>query len=100
MTAPIAPERSSLDVREEEILRRLAEHADDTIPCEFHGAPATWRLSMRCCGSDAFMCQAHRDRVRDGFALHNPRARPRCTECQHRFPVGAPYADVVREVTL
>lgn len=100
MTAPIAPERSSLDAREEEILRRLAEHAEDTIPCEFHGTPATWRLSMRCCGSNAFMCQAHRDRVRDGLAFTTPRVRPRCTACQHRFPVGTPYADVVREVTL
>lgn len=100
MTAPIAPERSTLDAREEEILLHLTEHADETIPCGWCRLTATWRLSMRCCNADELTCPKHRDAIRDRFARHDPRARPRCMHCGHRHPAGAPYADVVREVQL
>lgn len=101
MTAPIAPERSSLDAREEEILRRLAEHADDTIPCEMEdGRVATWRITLRCCSVDGMLCQQHRDHVRDSVVNKHPRAFIQCMHCGHRFPPLTPYFDVYREVQL
>lgn len=105
MTAPALTPAEQADVtrfgaHDEEILRDLAEHADDVIPCGWCAVAATWRLSMRCCNADELTCQKHRDAIRDRFARHDPRARPRCAHCGHRFPAGAPYTDVVREVQL
>jgi len=105
MTAPVLSpaeqaEVSRFGAHDEEILRDLAEHADDTIPCGWCSTTATWCLSMRCCSTDELICQKHRDIIRYAFAGHHPLARIRCMHCDHRFPAGAPYADVIREVQL
>ncbi|PNW10668.1 hypothetical protein C1632_02595 [Microbacterium testaceum] len=93
-------EVSRFGAHDEEILRDLAEHADETIPCGWCRLTATWRLSMRCCGTNELMCQKHRDITRDAFAGHHPLAPVRCMHCGHRHPASTPYADVIREVQL
>lgn len=99
MTTVRTPERSALDAREEEILRGLAEHADDVIPCDMEDdRVATWTL--RCCSTDGMLCQQHRDHVRDSVVNCHPRAGIKCMHCGHRFPPLTPYFDVYREVQL
>jgi hypothetical protein len=105
MTAPaLSPseqsEVSRFGVHDEEMLRDLAEHADDTIPCEWEDATASWRVTMRCCSTDSMVCQAHRDIIRDTVTGSPTGARFRCVHCGAYFPRGSTYSDIIREVQL
>lgn len=101
MTAPaLSPAEQAEAVRfgvhDEEILRDIAEHANDVIPCQFDGAPAVWRLANRCCGHAAFFCQSCRDRVVEDI----PKRSRACNGCDRTWRAGSAYPDIIREVQL
>lgn len=105
MTAPTLTPAEQAEVtrfgaHDEEILRDLAEHANEVIPCEVEGNPAVWRLATRCCGSAIFVCQPCRDDVVEGLPAELAQQPWLCLACEHIFAQGSLYADVMREVQL
>ncbi|WP_295851266.1 hypothetical protein [uncultured Microbacterium sp.] len=104
MTAPTLTPAEQAEVtrfgaHDEEILRDLAEHANEVIPCEWEDAAASWRITIRCCSTDSMVCQKHRDAIRD-TVTSSPSARFHCVHCGTYFPRGSAYPDIIREVQL
>ena len=104
MTAPtLSPtehaEVSRFGAHDEDILRDIAEHADDVIPCIIDGGTATHRLIMRCCGAAALMCTEHAAWHRRVWGREIRRRGVFCGDCKHDWP-RRHYDDVVRVVIL
>jgi len=106
MTAP-APtllEQATIDrlgIFDEEILRELAEHADQPLECSMPSCakPSAWRVSMRCCDASAEFCDGHGRRVIRKMRRRLARPGvPTCTMCEHEFPKGATLEEIARVV--
>lgn len=104
MNAPaLTPaEQATIDrfgLHDEEILRDIAEHANDTIPCVIDGKPATHRIIMRCCNATGLMCTKHAAKHRRVWTREARRNGVICGACGHDWPP-SDYDDIIRVVTL
>jgi hypothetical protein len=88
---------------DDDVLAEMEGHVDEVIPCGGCGDRAAWRVEMRCCHADGFVCSKCRARMRGNALLQEilrgSRAN-KCVHCDHEFPIGLRFKDVVLEVPL
>ena len=92
-------EVSRFGIHDEDILRDLAEHADDPIPCIIGGEASPKRIIVRCCGAYFTMCDQHAAEHRALWAGEVRRRGVICHYCKHDWPP-CKYEDVIRVVGL
>jgi hypothetical protein len=87
-------------IHDEDVLREMAEHADDVPECARGGHPADGRVVACCCGNVVLGCNEHIEKHLIWVETLLLTVGVRCTACLQAFVFPATVDAVCRAVAL